>query len=77
MISDRFARRREPIWVRDVILQDPSGQQHGVRIQGDIVAGSLNLGDDVEVEGFNRGGTIVLERGWNRSINAKIIVKRR
>ena len=76
-VNNWFANRRDPVWVRDVRLRDPSGQQHVVRVQGDIVSGSVSIGDDVDLEGYDRGGTLFLSRGWNRSVNAKIKIKRR
>jgi hypothetical protein len=62
--------------VRDVRLRDTSGQEHLVRIKGDIVRGNMNVGDEVEVEGFNRGGTLLLSRGRNIRTRSEIKVRR-
>lgn len=63
--------------VRDVRLRDGVGNDHLVRIRGDFVAGNVNIGDDVTVEGFNRGGTLMFRRGYNNRTRSEIRVKRR
>jgi hypothetical protein len=63
--------------VRDIRLRDASGQEHLVRIKGDIVSGNINVGDDVVVEGFDRQGTLKFSRGWNKRIRSEIKVKSR
>lgn len=76
-VNNWFTNRREPISVRDLRLQDAAGQQHIVRIQGDIVSGNVSMGDDVDLEGHDREGTLFLSRGWNKSANATIKIRRR
>ncbi len=75
LIGKLFGPRRE-VPVRDIRLRDASGLEHLVRIQGELRAGNLNVGDDVEVEGFDRGGTLMFRGGWNRRIRSEIVVKR-
>jgi hypothetical protein len=70
-------REKELISVRDIRLRDQIGQEHLVRIKGDIVSGNINVGDEIEVTGINKGGTMLFRRGWNKRIKSEIKVKRR
>ncbi len=74
LIGKLFGPRRE-VPVRDIRLRDTSGLENLVRIQGELRAGNLNVGDEVEVEGFDRGGTLMFRRGWNKRIHSEIVVK--
>lgn len=65
------------IAVRDVRVRDAAGLEHLVRIQGELRAGSLAVGDEVQLEGFDRRGTLMFRRGWNNRIRSEIIVKRK
>ncbi len=69
--------QKEMLSVRDIRLRDQSGQEHLVRIKGDIITGNFNIGDEIEVAGFNRSGTLMFRRGWNKRIKSEIRVKRR
>lgn len=62
--------------VRDIRLMDKSRVEYLVRIKGDLYAGNVNVGDDIEVEGFDRRGTIVFYRGKNIRTRSEIIVKK-
>jgi hypothetical protein len=65
----------EQVTIRDVRLL--SGQsEHFLRFEGDLVAGSVAVGDDIEVEGFNRGGTLMVRKGVNRRTRATIRLRR-
>lgn len=63
--------------VRDIRLKDKSGVEYLVRIKGDLYAGNVNVGDDIEVEGFDRRGTIMFYRGKNIRTRSEIIAKKR
>ncbi len=67
--------QKEMVSVRDIRLRDPLGQEHLIRIKGEIVSGNINVGDEIEVEGLNRGGTLIFRRGWNKRIKSEIRVK--
>jgi len=67
----------EEIPVRDVRLRDSFGREHLVRIRGELIAGNINVGDEIEVEGSDRWGTFIFERGWNKRIGAEIRARRR
>jgi hypothetical protein len=81
MVGFFFSKRlnKEPadVPVRDVRLQDASGVERLVRIKGEMVAGSVGVGDEISVMGVNRDGTLLFRQGWNKRINAKIKVKYR
>jgi len=66
---------KEQVPVRDIRLRDDVGQEHLIRIRGELVAGNLNVGDEVEVEGFDRRGTLMFRRGHNKRTRAEILVK--
>jgi len=69
--------QKEMVSVQDIRLREHSGQEHLIRIKGEIVSGNINVGDEIEVEGFNRGGTLIFRRGWNKRIKSEIRVKRK
>jgi hypothetical protein len=66
---------KDQVPVRDIRLRDEVGQEHLVRIRGELLAGNLNVGDEVEVEGFDRRGTLMFRRGHNKRTRAEILVK--
>lgn len=76
MLTRRLLGPVASIQVRDVRVRDGNGQETLVRMKGQLVSGSLSVGDDVHVEGFERGGTLLFRRGYNNRIRAEIRVKR-
>ena len=62
--------------IRDIRLRDSNGQETLVRMKGQLVSGSVTVGDDVHVEGWERGGMLLFRRGYNNRIRAAIQVKR-
>jgi hypothetical protein len=68
---------KEQVVVRDLRLRDSAGQEHLVRVRGELVAGNLTVGDEVEVEGYNRRGTLMFRKGLNRRTRSEIAVKYR
>lgn len=63
--------------VRDFRLLDAGGDEYMVRIRGDIVTGSIKVGDELTVTGANDGGTLMFRRGWNQQIRSEIRVRQR
>ena len=63
--------------VRDFRLLDAGGDEHMVRIRGDIVTGSIKVGDELSVTGVDDRGTLMFRRGWNQKIRSEIRVKQR
>ncbi len=68
---------KDQVPVRDIRLRDAAGQEHLVRLRGELIAGNMNVGDEVEVEGFNRRGTLMFRRGRNNRTHSEILVKYR
>jgi len=75
-LTQQLIRPKEQISVRDIRLRDKSGQEHLVRIQGQLVNGNMIVGDEVEVEGFNRRGTLMVRRGFNKRTRSEIRIRR-
>lgn len=65
LLSHKLLGSKSEVAVRDLRLRDVGGNEHLVRIKGDFLTGNVNVGDDVTVEGFNRGGTLIFWRGQN------------
>lgn len=62
--------------VRDWRLRDGSGRETLVRVKGQLVTGSVSVGDDVTIEGWNRSGMLLFRRGHNNRISSALRVKR-
>ena len=60
--------------VRDIRIRDLAGNEHFVRIIGQIKSGSVNVGDDVTLAGFCRNGTLRARRGINHRTRSIIKV---
>ena len=76
-LVDRVFGQKEQVPVRDIRLRDIGGHEHLVRVRGELIAGTVNVGDEIDVEGTDENGTLMLERGWNKRIRTEIKVKRR
>lgn len=74
-LTKKLFGQKDQIAVRDFRLMDSAGTQHHVRIKGDLTSGNVNVGDDIEVCGFLRHGTIIMSRGINRRTGAQIRVR--
>jgi hypothetical protein len=66
---------RSQVPVRDLRLRDSSGNEHSVRMMGHLVAGGVNVGDDVTLSGFSRGGTLKVRQGINHRTRSAIRVR--
>ena len=75
LLTSKLLGPKADIPVRDVRLRDSARNEHLVRVRGDFVAGNINVGDDITVEGFNRGGTLMFWRGQNHRVGSEIRVK--
>ena len=62
--------------IRDIRVRDDQGQEHLVRIVGDLVAGNVNVGDEIEAVGWDKRGTLIFYRGRNLRTNSDILNKR-
>lgn len=61
----------------DYRVRDTAGQEHLVRVEGYLHAGGMVVGDDISAQGFDRRGTLIMRRGWNKRLNTLIVVKDR
>ena len=61
--------------VRDIRVRDSAGQEFLVRMKGQLTSGSVSVGDDVLVEGWDRNGMLLFRRGYNKRIRTAIKVK--
>lgn len=61
--------------VRDIRIRDSAGQEFLVRMKGQLTSGSVSVGDDVAVEGWDRHGMLLFRRGYNKRIRTAIKVK--
>jgi hypothetical protein len=61
--------------VRDIRVRDSGGQEVLVRMKGQLVYGSVSVGDDIAVQGWDRRGMLVFRRGYNKRIRTEIKVK--
>jgi len=76
MLTRRLLGPVANVPVRDIRLRDGNGQETLVRIKGQLISGSVTVGDDVHVEGWERGGMLLFRRGYNNRIRAAIQVRR-
>jgi hypothetical protein len=60
--------------IRDVRVRDAAGNETLVRLKGQLTAGNLLVGDDVQLEGWERAGTVHFRRGYNNRLRAAIKV---
>ena len=74
-LTSKLLGPKADVPVHDARLRDGAGNEYLVRFRGDFVMGNVNVGDDVSVEGFNRGGTLMFQRGYNHRIHSEIRVK--
>ena len=77
VISFNVTKSREKVPVLNIRLKVGDNTFRDVRIQGEVLAGNFNVGDEIEVEGFYRGGTLIFQRGRNHKTQAEIIIRRR
>jgi hypothetical protein len=60
--------------VRYIRIRDLVGAEHSVRMDGELVSGSISVGDDVLISGTRRYGTLVFRSGENRRTRSLIKV---
>jgi hypothetical protein len=77
LFSRKLSKAPADIPVRDARLRDMAGVERLVRLKGHVIAGNINVGDEIVVTGVDRGGTLLFRSGWNKRINSEIKVKPR
>jgi hypothetical protein len=65
------------VHVRDVRLRDEALREYIVRFRGELRSGHVMAGDQIEIWGRNRGGTIMARWGYNFRTKSRIWVKYR
>lgn len=70
-------KKAPAIPVRDFRLLDAGGDEYLVRIKGDVVTGSIKVGDELSVTGVDDRGTLMFRHGWNQRIRSEIRIKNR
>jgi hypothetical protein len=68
---------KDQVPVLDVRLRLNSGEERHVQIKGEVLIGNFNVGDEVILHGFNRGGMLTVVGGRNLRTNSEIRIKRR
>lgn len=57
-------------------MRDAEGREHTIRIKGEIKGGEdIHPGDEIEVQGFDYGGTLFFKWGRNKRTRAKIKIR--
>lgn len=77
LFSAKLFGKEKQIQVRDVRLRDTQLQEHVVRFRGELRAGQVAVGDEIEIWGKNRGGTVMARWGYNFRTRTRISVKYR
>lgn len=77
LFSAKLFGKEKQIQVRDVRLRDAKLQEYVVRFRGELRAGQVAVGDEIEIWGRNRGGTIMARWGYNFRTRTRISVKYR
>ena len=71
----RTAGPRPQIPVRDLRVRESGRGEHSVRLVGQLIGANVNVGDDVTLSGFSRGGIINVHRGINHRTRSVIRVR--
>ncbi len=77
LFSAKLFGKEKQIQVRDIRLRDAQLQEYVVRFRGELRAGQVAVGDEIEIWGKNRGGTVMARRGYNFRTRTRISVKYR
>ncbi len=75
MLTRRLIGPVPSVPIRDFRLRDAGGKETLVRIKGTLTSGSVAVGDDVQVEGWERDGMLNFRRGFNSRIQAVLRAK--
>jgi hypothetical protein len=66
-------RQEDP--VRDIILQSSGGDNQMVRITGQLVVGSVSMGDSITAKGRLKGGMLLFSSGYNHTLHSELRLK--
>ena len=68
---------KDQVPMLNVRLRLPSGEERHAQIKGEVLIGNFNVGDEVMLHGFTRGGMLMVAEGRNLRTNSEIRIKRR
>lgn len=74
----RHGGRPNPNWetnITSVRVRRQDGVQREARLEGDIVGGSISLGDDISLWGADVRGTLIADCAYNHNTKAEIRVR--
>jgi hypothetical protein len=74
--SGKSAEKKQ-VHVRDVRLRDEQLREYIVRFRGELRSGHVAVGDQIEIWGSDRGGTLMARCGYNFRTKSRIWVKYR
>jgi len=75
MLTRRLVGPVTNVPIRDIRIRDSANQEFLVRLKGQLISGSISVGDDVVLAGWDRGGTVIFKRGFNKRIRTDIRIK--
>lgn len=75
VLTSKLLGQKPMLPVCDYRLRDANGQEHLIRLEGYLRTGGIAVGDDITAEGYDRHGTLVMQRGWNRRLGTVMLVK--
>jgi len=76
-LTGRLFGPKDQVPMLNVRLRLKSGEERHAQIRGEILIGNFNVGDDVMLQGFTRGGMLMVVGGRNLRTNSEIRIKRR
>jgi hypothetical protein len=68
---------KKQVHVRDVRLRDEQLREYIIRFRGELRSGHIAVGDQIEIWGADRGGTLMARWGYNFRTKSRIWVKYR
>jgi len=67
-----MGRKDNKVSTRSVRVRDSTGQETSVRMKGDILRGTIGMGDMVSFWGRWEGGTLHMQAAFNHKLNADV-----
>jgi hypothetical protein len=76
LIAIAFPRvhQRHQVPAVRLTVQGPEGERPAL-IKGELTSGTYRRGDEIELEGCWKNGTLIVQRGFNRTLNTSIAIR--
>lgn len=74
VVFPRVPQRNQVPTVR-LTVQTLQGERAAI-IKGELISGTFRRGDEVEIDGRWRNGTLVMQRGYNRTLRTCLVLRR-